>query len=298
MASTNPLDISYTDPTQNVATAQSADGILNAPAQTTLASSNNATLQAPQIATDPTTGGMLNAPTSPAGTAQAANATAATSQVNQDTDTVQGRVNSIINENSPLMQQAARRAAEAANSRGLLNSSLAVESGQRAVLDAATPIASADAGFMNQQRLANQQATQQTNLQNAQLTTDVSAKNATATNQLQTQNVDNAFKIAVSNADASTKVMLEQLGDQTKTNLANIEADYKTLIQTSASASDMYRQSLDAISKVVSDTNMNAQAKATAINGYMGWLKNALNLVGSVNGVDLGDLLNFGAVTA
>jgi hypothetical protein len=91
MASTNPLDISYTDPTQNVATAQSADGILNAPAQTTLASNNNATLQAPQIATNPATGGMLNAPTSPAGIAQAANATAATSQVNQDTDTVQGR---------------------------------------------------------------------------------------------------------------------------------------------------------------------------------------------------------------
>lgn len=267
MASSNPLDISYTNP-------------------------------AAQVPTDQTTGGMINAPVTPAATATATPAVAATTAVNPETDTVQGQVRNIINENSPLMQQAARRANEAANSRGLLNSSLAVESGQRAVLDAATPIAQADAAINNQTRLANQQATQQTNLQNSQLQTDTSQKNAAATNALQTQNVDNAFKLAVTNADAQNKVILQQLGDQTKTNLANIEADYKTLIQTSASASDMYRQSLDAISKVVSDTNMNAQAKATAINGYMGWMKNAMNLVASVNGVDLGSLLNFGTVTA
>ena len=83
-----------------------------------------------------------------------------------------------------------------------------------------------------------------------------------------------------------------------ETNLANIEADYKTLIQTSASASDMFRQTQDAISKVVADTNMDANAKATAINGYLGWMKTSLNLVASVNGVDLGGLLNFGTVTA
>jgi len=43
---------------------------------------------------------------------------------------------------------------------------------------------------------------------------------------------------------------------------------------------------------------MNAAAKATAINGYMGWLKPSMNLVASINGVDLGDLLTFGTVTA
>lgn len=65
--------------------------------------------------------------------------------VNPATDTVQGQVSNIIDQNSPLMQQAATRGLQAANSRGLLNSSMAVQAGQAAVLDAAMPMAQQDA---------------------------------------------------------------------------------------------------------------------------------------------------------
>lgn len=259
------------------------------------------------------TGGMIN-PAAPAAAATTTNATATGFQGNQTqvdpaTGTVQGQIKGIIDADSPLMQQAQRRAMEQMNSRGLLNSSLAVGAGQESVINAATPIAQADANAFNTTRLANQNSTNaglqfsaaadnQASQTNATLGTDTSQKNAAASNTLQLTNMDQAFKTSIANADAQGKVVLQQLGDATKTNLANIEADFKTLIQTSASASDMYRQTLDSISKVVGDTNMNAQAKATAINGYMGWLKNSMNLIGSVNGVDLSGLLNFGTVTA
>jgi len=278
MASTNPLDPNYTNPAAQIP------------------------------------GSSLINPTTPAGTATTTNATAtgfqgAQTQVNQPTDTVQGQITGIIDANSPLMQQAARRANEAANARGLLNSSIAVGAGQEAVMDRALPIATQDANTYTNTRLANQNSTNaglqfsaaaenQASQTNATLGTDTSQKNAAAANNLQLTNMDQAFKTAVANTDAQNKVVLQQLGDQTKVGLANIEADYKTLMQTSSSAADMYRQTLDSIGKVVSDTNMNAAAKATAINGYMGWLKTSMNLVASINGVDLGDLLTFGTVTA
>lgn len=277
MASTNPLDPNYTNPAAQIP------------------------------------GSSLINPTTPAGTATTTNATAtgfqgAQTQVNQPTDTVQGQITGIIDANSPLMQQAARRANEAANARGLLNSSIAVGAGQEAVMDRALPIATQDANTYTNTRLANQNSTNaglqfsaaaenQASQTNATLGTDTSQKNAAAANNLQLTNMDQAFKTAIANTDAQNKVVLQQLGDQTKVGLANIEADYKTLMQTSSSAADMYRQTLDSIGKVVSDTNMNAAAKATAINGYMGWLKTSMNLVASINGVDLGNLLNFGTVT-
>lgn len=278
MASTNPLDPNYTNPAAQIP------------------------------------GSSLINPTAPAGTATTTNATAtgfqgAQTQVNQPTDTVQGQITGIIDANSPLMQQAARRANEAANAKGLLNSSIAVGAGQEAVMDRAMPIATQDANTYTNTRLANQNSTNaglqfsaaaenQASQTNATLGTDTSQKNAAAANNLQLTNMDQAFKTAIANTDAQNKVVLQQLGDQTKVGLANIEADYKTLMQTSSSAADMYRQTLDSIGKVVSDTNMNAAAKATAINGYMGWLKTSMNLVASINGVDLGNLLNFSTVTA
>lgn len=59
--------------------------------------------------------------------------------------TVQTQLEQIIAADSPLMQQARARALQAANERGLLNSSMAVTAGQSALYDAAMPIAQQDA---------------------------------------------------------------------------------------------------------------------------------------------------------
>lgn len=69
-----------------------------------------------------------------------------------------GRVNAIASEDGPLMQLAATRAKQSAQKIGMRNSSLAIGAGQKAVLDAATPLATADASLNQQQNLANQAA--------------------------------------------------------------------------------------------------------------------------------------------
>ena len=80
---------------------------------------------------------------------------------------VAGRVKSITDSGSPLMESAGTRGTQQAASRGLVNSSLASQASQQAVLDSATPIAAADAGLFQQNSLANQAATNTARSQNA-----------------------------------------------------------------------------------------------------------------------------------
>jgi len=59
--------------------------------------------------------------------------------------TVQSQIKGIIDENSPLMQQAKTKSLQEANQRGLMNTTMAVTAGQDAVYRAAAPIAQQDA---------------------------------------------------------------------------------------------------------------------------------------------------------
>lgn len=78
--------------------------------------------------------------------------------LDKTTDTVQGQIKTIIDDNSPLMQQAVTRSKAAANQKGLVNSSMAVTAGQSALYDAALPIASQDAATYNQNKQFNANA--------------------------------------------------------------------------------------------------------------------------------------------
>lgn len=60
-------------------------------------------------------------------------------------ETVRSQLEQIIADDSPLMQQARARALQTANSRGLLNSSMAMTAADSAMYDAAMPIATQDA---------------------------------------------------------------------------------------------------------------------------------------------------------
>lgn len=112
-----------------------------------------ATPAAPTSAAPASPSTPATAPTTPAATPAI---TPVTSAVNQATDTVQGQVESIIKKDSPLMEMARTRAAQGANSRGLLNSSMAVQAGEAAVIDAAMPMASQDASTYARNRELNQ----------------------------------------------------------------------------------------------------------------------------------------------
>lgn len=94
---------------------------------------------------------------------------------------VSNQMQGLLDPNNPLMQRAMARANEAANARGLLNSSIATQSGQAAMIDAAMPIAQADAATNQSNNAASVAALNQYGL------TNLNASNSMALNQQQNQ---------------------------------------------------------------------------------------------------------------
>lgn len=78
--------------------------------------------------------------------------------VDQGQETVQGQLKNVLAADSPVLQQARAGATQTMNRRGLINSSMAAEAGESAVIGAATPIAAADAGIYGTAARENQQA--------------------------------------------------------------------------------------------------------------------------------------------
>jgi hypothetical protein len=62
-----------------------------------------------------------------------------------DKSLVSNQLSSLLNSDSPYLQRARARATEYANSRGLLNSSIAATAGEAAAIDASLPVAQSDA---------------------------------------------------------------------------------------------------------------------------------------------------------
>ena len=94
-------------------------------------------------------------------------------QVNSEADTVQGQLNGLLQRQNPLMQRAYYRGLDMANSRGLLNSSMASEAAQAAMMDAALPIAQQDAQTYYDQGARNQATMNEFNLNERQIQHDM-----------------------------------------------------------------------------------------------------------------------------
>lgn len=166
--------------------------------------------------------------------------------VTQDFDEskgVEGRVNSITNKNSPLMQTAATRAAQASNARGLNSSSLGIQAGQQAVIETATPIANADANLYQQQSLTNQAAKNNAATANAGnaigagmqgMSLGENSRQFTANNALQTRQLDAQIDQFAKNLGLTTQELALKRDSLTASNqqeLARLELQRNQLKQ-------------------------------------------------------------------
>jgi len=255
-----------------------------------LAQPLNGTAQAPSLPNTIVQASALPTSTTSVNLAQA-NAVAPTSvqattpstiALNQQTDTMAGQMGKLIDPNSPIMQRAAARANEMSNSRGLLNSSMAVGAAQGAVMDAAAPIAQNDANAFRTTAIANADMTNQANQFNAQ------QQNATNLSTAQMQTDVNKVNTQQQNA-----VVMNQLDQANKVQLADIQAAYQNQIQANASSSALFDKSMTAITTVQQDPNMSAAAKQRTINHISNLLSSGLNLTGSIANLNLGGLINF-----
>jgi hypothetical protein len=267
-----------------------------------------------QASTTPATTTNATATNATASNAAASTATAATRALDNN-ELISTQVNKVIGEDSPLMQQAAARAKQAANGRGLLNSSMAVQAGQAAVMDRALPIAQYDASAntnvlnsnqANQQQTATFNAGQQqdvnkfnanTNTQNSQFNAnqqlDASKFNANASNQTSQFNAGEANKTSIVNASETNKILAQMMDQDTRKQLADIEASYKVLMQSEASAMTLYEGSVKNISEILMNPDLTPEAKTKAVANQNALLSSGMKIIGKMSGLNLDALLTF-----
>lgn len=286
-------------------------------------------------ATTPSTGVTANAAQSgnvnPLTSANALTGTADNqNRTLNNNELVSNQISNIVGADSPLMQRASSMAMRNANQRGLLNSSMANEAAVGAVLDRATPIAQADAGAYTNvadRNLANNQQTaifnagqnqnsnqfnasqenqtnqfnnsqqQQNNQYNASNQQQTNLQNASNTLQNNQFNATEANKNSIFNASEANKVLSQFLDQSNKLQLADIEATYKTIMQSEASAGQLYQQSIRNISDILQNPDLTPEAKTAAVNNQNSLLRTGMQLIGKIGGLNLDDLLVFPNIT-
>lgn len=103
---------------------------------------------------------------------------------------------------------------------------------------------------------------------------------------------ENALKVAMQNTDVASRAALQTSANNSAKELANIQADYQTLIRSDASASQAIADAAHARQAIMTHPTMTPDARISAFNMINNQLKAALNLHGSINGVDLTPLLD------
>lgn len=170
-----------------------------------------------------------------------------TAEVNDPTDTVEGRLANLTSGESKYVDLAKNEAIKTAASRGLINSTMAAGAGTEAAIRQALPIAQQDAKTYSDQRIMNQTEQNKAVLQEQK--SDLSMREAEqATNLQKDVNRQNADLNMEIDAFSSTLAMNEEAW--AKELQVNME---KTLANTALS-NDMKIQYVQAINGITADT--------------------------------------------
>ena len=245
--------------------------------------------------------------------------------VNAANETVESRITGLLDTDSINMQRAKSRGQLDAARRGLLNSSIAGQAGQAALIDQALPIASSDAAWYRQVASDNFRTGNEIALANAghslsaattsaqidsaktlqqmqaDTTLTVADKQAATQKFINNQNIEtqkflakeeSALKTAMQNVDVASRGALQASANASAKDLANIQADYQTLIRADASAAQAVSDAAKARLEIMMDKTMSPEGRVKSLNLINNQLKATLNLHGSINGVDLTSLLD------
>lgn len=188
-------------------------------------------------------------------------------------ETVEGRLSGILNSNSDYIKASEAAAQRQANSRGLLNSTMAATAGRKAAIESALPIASQDAGYFQQKGLQQQQGDIQKGLYETQ--GDITSK-------LQSEKFDQ--DMALKQADIEwNKLDLE----------ARMQVEYDRLDQQNkdrfdATTSDISESYMRDFLEILANPNFATPAdKQAALNVLNEITKQRYAVAGQIAGVEL-----------
>lgn len=190
----------------------------------------------------------------------------------QSNETVRGQLDGILSSDSPLLAQARARAAEQMQSRGLLNSSMALQAGEGAVLDKALQIATPDAATyaaaaagnqdaINRIAIANQGEFGQTSRSNAGFTNDrgnIVVNNDAAMARTNVQERGSMDRLQVSERGATDRLNISEAGQNRRSDAQNSTQMAVTRMnnETSMATAGMNRQTQIEVAGIQRDTNI------------------------------------------
>ncbi|MFN9115363.1 MAG: hypothetical protein ACK5XN_35355, partial [Bacteroidota bacterium] len=221
----------------------------------------------------PVFGGSTSGSTSnPQGGGLIASATGLQSWQVDPSQTVEGRASGIIGKDSALMQQARGYANQRANERGLINSSLAVQSAQDAVIGRATDIAKqdaatfADAGkFNTNQANSWNLAQQELEQKGSQFDRDLAQRGSQFDQNLASQNRQFDAELITKNRqfdeDLKYRYDIVRMNNDNNTAMKALENKYQAELQNDAAFNTQYRAYVDALYSIDSNKDLGSEAK-------------------------------------
>ena len=218
--------------------------------------------------------------------------------VDQERGTVAGQMRGLLAENSPYLQVARTGALQTAAGRGLLNSSIAAGAGEEAAIKQALPIAQQDAqtyadiGKQNAKTISDSLL----NLQIGQLEHQKSLANAKITGALTTQEAAKQFE--TQRISESAQLQRLEIAESAQLQRLEIENSMKAVLQDDQLESaerqqlsqvigSMGNEALGAVERILRDTNIEANAKQSAIDAVMSNYRANSSTAGAIFGLNL-----------
>lgn len=192
-------------------------------------------------------------------------------------DTMAGNVAGNLNKNGLLMRTAEAKGMQQAASRGLKNSTLGIEASQRAMLDAALPIAQIDTANKYQEKMQNQQnqftanqasldRSHQLGMQTKQQEFAAGQAGLDRSHQLGMQTKQQEFAAGQAGLDRSHQITMAGVNHDNSMKMLNAQVAANTI----GKSIDFVQQitgNFDAqIAGILNNTNMQANDKQNAIN--------------------------------
>lgn len=191
-------------------------------------------------------------------------------------ETVAGQLETLLKADSPYLQRAQALAAEQANSRGLMNSTLASSAGTAAAIDAALRVAQPDAATFNEAGRYN------TDIQNTYLRESLAHQRGQSNMQLANALQQDSLRLSA------------QLDSDSRERLMAISQNYSQLISGSTAASQSVQQMNQNIAQILASPDIAQENKQGLINKVIESTRASLTILGVINGIDFGALLDFG----
>lgn len=210
-----------------------------------------------------------------------------------DDQTVEGRINRIIGQDSAMNQTARTNALQEANARGLGNSALAVSAGEQAVINSAMPIAQADAATFAKAAGYNADESNQFEAKNVDAQNQFLGADKQIAGQKELTGMQIAGQKDIATLNSDTQKFIAQMDVNAKTAADKLAQDNQILLQTNGNAAQAFNTAMSAINNIQNNDKMDAATKTRAMANVWHDVQNQLKVLGTVASLNLQQDLTF-----